>query len=48
VPENFVCNFHHVLKVVNVAEVQNFEILSGEMNMSNKCTSENYDKLITV
>jgi hypothetical protein len=47
VPENFVCKFHHALKVVNVAAVQNFEILSGEMNMSNKYTSENYDKLIT-
>jgi hypothetical protein len=48
VPENFVCNFHHALKVANVATVQNFEILSGEFNMFNTCTSENYDELITV
>jgi hypothetical protein len=48
VPENSVCNFHHALKVANVAAVQNFEILSGEFNMFNKCTSENYDELITV
>jgi hypothetical protein len=48
VPENFVCNFHHALKFANVAAVQNCEILSGVMNMFNKCTSENYDELITV
>jgi hypothetical protein len=46
--ENFVCNFHRALKVANVAAVQNFEILSGEFNVFNKCTSENYDKLITI
>jgi len=28
VPENSVCNFHHALKVANVAALQNFEILS--------------------
>jgi len=48
VPENSVCNFHHALKVSNVAALQNFEILSGEFNMFNKCTNENYDEWITV
>lgn len=48
VPENSVCNFYHALKVASVAAVQNFEMLSGEFNVLSKCTSENYDKLITV
>jgi len=36
VPENSVCNFHHALKVANVAALQNFEILSGVFNMFSK------------